>query len=123
MTYASLRVHSSSATSSDADANGTAGDANVDGDFRTYLLVGTAYALPDEDEPTRGRIMVISCGGGDGIEEATSGNSRAVRHVTELQVRGGVYSMSQFFDGKVLAAVNSKTQICQLTDEGSAGGN
>lgn len=125
MTYASLRVHSSSATSSDADAGGNSRDGSGDGDFRTYLLVGTAYALPDEDEPTRGRIMVISCGGGAGNEDeaaATSTNARAVRHVTELQVRGGVYSMSQFFDGKVLAAVNSKTQICQLTDEGNAGG-
>lgn len=123
MTYASLRVHSSSATSADA---GKTGEGSGDGaDFRNYLMVGTAYALPDEDEPTRGRIMLISCGGGGGVEEeaaGTSNNARAVRHVTELQVRGGVYSMTQFFDGKVLAAVNSKTQICILTDEGNAGG-
>lgn len=131
MTYASLRVHSSTSsasTSADADAAVNAGDPTSDGsgaaNYRTYLLVGTAYALPDEDEPTRGRIMVMSCGGGSGSEEeaATSNNNRAIRQVTELQVRGGVYSMCQFFDGKVLAAVNSKTQICQLTDEGNAGG-
>lgn len=131
MTYASLRVHSSASstsTSAEADAGVNSGDPTADGsggtNHRTYLLVGTAYALPDEDEPTRGRIMVMSCGGGSGSEEeaATTNNSRAIRQITELQVRGGVYSMCQFFDGKILAAVNSKTQICQLTDEGNAGG-
>lgn len=123
MTYASMRLHSSSATSSDANASGNSGDdCGNAADYRTYLLVGTAHALPDEDEPTRGRIMLISCGNGTEDETATTSNARAVRNVTELQVRGGVYSMSQFFDGKVLAAVNSKTQICQLTNEGNAGG-
>jgi DNA damage-binding protein 1 len=130
MTYASLRVHSSASsasTSAEAEAgvnSGDPADGSGGGNFRTYLLVGTALALPDEDEPTKGRIMVMSCGGGNGNEEeaATSNNARAIRQITELQVRGGVYSLCQFYDGKVLAAVNSKTQICQLTDEGSAGG-
>jgi len=126
MTYASLRVHSSvssTAATADADAGVNSGDPAGDGvHYKTYLLVGTAYALPDEDEPTRGRIMVMSCGSGEDEAAAASNNIRAVRQVTELQVRGGVYSMCQFFDGKVLASVNSKTKICQLTDEGNAGG-
>ncbi|CAB9504646.1 damage-binding protein 1 [Seminavis robusta] len=130
MTYASLRVHSptsSASTATDTEGGVNSGDPTGDGsgasNFRTYLLIGTAYALPDEDEPTRGRIMVMSCGG-SGMEEeaATSNNARAIRQVTELQVRGAVYSMSQFYDGKVLAAVNSKTQILQLTDDVNAGG-
>jgi DNA damage-binding protein 1 len=128
MTYASLKVRSPNGSSASADAGGVkpgdpTGDGSEGADFRTYLLVGTAYALPDEDEPTRGRIMVMSCGGsGMEGEAATSSNTRAVRIVTELQVRGAVYSMSQFYDGKVLAAVNSKTQILQLTDDVNAGG-
>ncbi len=65
---------------------------------KPYLLIGTAYALPDEDEPTRGRIIVISCSGaGSGDANTSSSGTRGVRQVTELQVRGAVYSMCQFY--------------------------
>lgn len=128
LVYATLRVHSPSLGEADSGVGKTASD-QVTGEgaggavYKTYLLAGTAYALPDEDEPTIGRILVLSCGGADGdADAAANASGRAVRQVTALQVRGGVYSMAQFYDGKVLATVNSKTHICQLTDEGSAGG-
>ena len=79
---------------------------------RPYLLVGTAYALPDEDEPSRGRILVYSC------EDDNNSNNRGVRLVTELQVRGGVYIICQFYNGMVLVGVNSKTLICRLSSDG-----
>ena len=82
----------------------------------TFLLVGTAYALPDEDEPTRGRILVYSFQADD-TDGSTSNNSRAVRQITELSTEGGVYSMCQFYEGKILVTVNSRTHICQLVED------
>lgn len=85
--------------------------SEVGSEYRPFLIVGTAYALHDEDEPTKGRVMVFSC------DEETDSNKRMIKSVAELQVRGGVYSMCQFFDGKILVTVNSKTQICELVEE------
>ncbi|KAL3932751.1 MAG: hypothetical protein SGBAC_010704 [Bacillariaceae sp.] len=93
-------------------------ESNVE--YRSVLIVGTAYAMHDEDEPTKGRIIVLSCGLNetDGTEA-----SRSVRTVTELEVRGGVYSMCQFYEGMLLGTVNSKTQVFQLQDDGTGGVN
>jgi DNA damage-binding protein 1 len=82
-------------------------------EYKSFLIVGTAYALHDEDEPTKGRVMVLSC------DDESDPGQRSIKSVTELQVRGGVYSMCQFFDGKILITVNSKTQMCQLVDDGT----
>lgn len=112
MTYANLG--SAESTSEEDDLNRMGDSDASNGEAKPYLLIGTGYALPDEDEPTRGRIMVLSCFSG-----GPEGSSRGVRHVTELQVRGGVYSMCQFYDHKVLASVNTKTQVCQLADDGT----
>ena len=35
-------------------------------DSTTYYVVGTAYVLEDEQEPTRGRILILSIVGGEG---------------------------------------------------------
>jgi DNA damage-binding protein 1 len=117
MVSATLRVHkpsSSAATSGDA-ASTEMEDAESSVEYKSYLIIGTAYALHDEDEPTKGRILVLSCS----PDEDGGTNKRAIKTVTELQVRGGVYSMCQFYDGKLLIAINSKTQLCQLVDEGT----
>ncbi|GKY95822.1 hypothetical protein MPSEU_000542800 [Mayamaea pseudoterrestris] len=83
--------------------------------YKPFLLVGTAYALPDEDEPTRGRILVYSF-----QDDATPGAAsigRCIRQVTELATQGAVYSITQFYDGKVLCSVNSKTNVVELVDD------
>lgn len=85
--------------------------------LKSYLVVGTAYVLHDEDEPTKGRILVYSCNPEDNPTGGTT--NRSVKLVTELQVRGGVYSISQFFNGKILATVNSKTQLCKMMNDGT----
>ena len=63
-------------------------------EYKPYLFIGTAYALHDEDEPTKGRIIVLSCNDDD-----TEGSSdkRSIKNITEIQVKGGVYSMCQNF--------------------------
>mmetsp|Transcript_3089 Transcript_3089/g.4239 ORF Transcript_3089/g.4239 Transcript_3089/m.4239 type:complete len:819 (+) Transcript_3089:274-2730(+) len=114
--------------------------------FKPYLLIGTAYAYPDENEPTRGRILVIQCnnaestgGGGaksDGVHENNEGEQggkssggssslfRTARIITEMQTAGAVYSICPFYNGTILVTVNSKTHLCQFTDgsSGSVGG-
>jgi DNA damage-binding protein 1 len=75
--------------------------------------------MHDEDEPTKGRILVLSCQPEQEVGDPS--RQRSIRTVTELQVRGGVYSMCQFYDGKLLVTVNSKTSLCQLVNEEGTG--
>lgn len=81
-----------------------------------FLLVGTAYALPSEDEPTRGRILVYTCQSQENTTSATD-DSRAIRPVAEFITSGAVYSMCQFYDGMALCTVGSKTMVCRLIKE------
>jgi hypothetical protein len=60
-----------------------------------YFVVGTAFALPSEDEPTKGRILVFS----------TAENK--LRLEAETTIRGAAYSICDF-NGKILAGVNAK---------------
>jgi DNA damage-binding protein 1 len=120
MVSASLRVYKSTSSPS-AGVPTDAGSADMeDGDessteYKSYLVIGTAYAMHDEDEPTKGRILVLACDPEDGAGTT----QRSIRTVTELQVRGGIYSMCQFYEGRLLATVNSKTQMYQLVNEGT----
>jgi DNA damage-binding protein 1 len=113
-----LKVHDSSQSAADGAAI-AAEMSGSDPEYKSYIIIGTAYALHDEDEPSKGRIIVMSSSP-DGMSDAPSG-SKTIGIVSELQVRGGVYSMCQFYQGKFLATINSKTQVCQLINEGSEG--
>ena len=113
MISATMRVEKSS------PSVGRAGDsmdtAESSAEYKQFVIIGTAYALHDEDEPTKGRVMVLSCK----PDEEGHPSKRSIKSFTELQVRGGVYSMCQFYDGRILITVNSKTQMCQLVDDGT----
>jgi len=93
-------------------------------DNRFFLVVGTAYAYPDEDEPKKGRILLFQSSRNRDI---TGGNAEAddvnfpsnISQVAQIQVNGGVYSVCPFYNGSFLATVNSKTRICKLVDEGA----
>lgn len=111
MIYISLKTPKSAKDSSDAAAT-TA--SNIV--YKPFLLVGTAYALPDEDEPSRGRILVYSCQE-DNVSAATSSNRRAIRQITEFSTEGGVYSMCQFYEGKFLVTVNTRTHLCEFIED------
>ena len=88
-------------------------------DYKPYLLIGTAYAYPDEDEPTQGRVIVVECNSGQGQLKSDNENddacSRFIRQVTHMPTNGGVYSICPFYNGSVLLTVNSKTHLCQLS--------
>jgi len=64
-----------------------------------YIVVGTAHILPDEPEPTSGRILVFE------LQEG----SLELRH--EAAVRGAVYSLAELSSGLLLAGVNNKLQL------------
>eukprot|EP01105_Mastigella_eilhardi_P017926 TRINITY_DN4133_c0_g1_i1.p1 TRINITY_DN4133_c0_g1~~TRINITY_DN4133_c0_g1_i1.p1 ORF type:complete len:1128 (+),score=278.84 TRINITY_DN4133_c0_g1_i1:36-3419(+) len=73
-------------------------------DPRAVYVVGTAFAPPEEVEPSKGRILVFSV------------KNRKLELTSELQVKGAVYSLESFVGGRLLAAINSKIQLYNWTD-------
>eukprot|EP01027_Heterolobosea_sp_BB2_P002893 GEZU01004339.1.p1 GENE.GEZU01004339.1~~GEZU01004339.1.p1 ORF type:complete len:703 (-),score=229.06 GEZU01004339.1:788-2896(-) len=65
------------------------------GDNTEYIVVGTAFVLPDESEPSKGRILVMDVRGGK------------LNLVSETVTKGAVYCMDSF-NGKLLTGINSK---------------
>ncbi|KAI4297447.1 hypothetical protein L6164_037338 [Bauhinia variegata] len=67
-------------------------------DNNVYYCVGTAYVLPEENEPTKGRILVFV------VEDGK------LQLIAEKETKGAVYSLNAF-NGKLLAAINQKIQL------------
>ncbi|CAI5489016.1 unnamed protein product [Closterium sp. Naga37s-1] len=67
-------------------------------DPTAYIVVGTAFAFPDEQEPTKGRILVLAVEGGK------------LQIAAEKETKGAVYTLNAF-NGKVLAGINNKVQL------------
>ncbi|XVF00511.1 hypothetical protein REPUB_Repub04eG0007500 [Reevesia pubescens] len=67
-------------------------------DATVYYCVGTAYVLPEENEPTKGRILVFV------VEDGK------LQLIAEKETKGAVYSLNAF-NGKLLAAINQKIQL------------
>ncbi|XP_020599967.1 DNA damage-binding protein 1 [Phalaenopsis equestris] len=70
-------------------------------DNNVYYSVGTAYVLPEENEPTKGRILVFV------VEDGK------LQLIAEKETKGAVYSLNAF-NGKLLAAINQKIQLYKL---------
>ncbi|KAM5587538.1 hypothetical protein ABKV19_006127 [Rosa sericea] len=77
-------------------------------DSNVYYCVGTAYVLPEENEPTKGRILVFL------VEDGK------LQLIAEKETKGSVYSLNAF-NGKLLAAINQKIQLYKWTlrDDGT----
>ncbi|KAI3824589.1 hypothetical protein L1987_06052 [Smallanthus sonchifolius] len=77
-------------------------------DNNAYYCVGTAYVMPEENEPTKGRILVFV------VEDGK------LQLVAEKETKGAVYSLNAF-NGKLLAAINQKIQLYKwmLRDDGT----
>lgn len=77
-------------------------------DSNVYYCVGTAYVLPEENEPTKGRILVFI------VEDGK------LQLIAEKETKGAVYSLNAF-NGKLLAAINQKIQLYKwmLRDDGT----
>ncbi|KAL1805820.1 hypothetical protein ACET3Z_028888 [Daucus carota] len=77
-------------------------------DNNVYYCVGTAYVMPEENEPSKGRILVFL------VEDGK------LQLVAEKETKGAVYSLNAF-NGKLLAAINQKIQLYKwmLRDDGT----
>ncbi|XP_057415588.1 DNA damage-binding protein 1a [Lotus japonicus] len=77
-------------------------------DNNVYYCVGTAYVLPEESEPTKGRILVFT------VEDGK------LQLIAEKETKGAVYCLNAF-NGKLLAAINQKIQLYKwvLRDDGT----
>eukprot|EP00256_Glycine_max_P062141 XP_014631544.1 DNA damage-binding protein 1b [Glycine max] len=77
-------------------------------DNNVYYCVGTAYVLPEEMEPTKGRILVFA------VEDGK------LQLIAEKETKGAVYCLNAF-NGKLLAAVGQKIQLYKwvLRDDGT----
>jgi len=64
----------------------------------SFFVIGTAYELPLEDVPSKGRILVVQL------------RNKILFTVDELQVDGGLFAMTQI-EGLMVATVNSK--VCK----------
>ncbi|XP_016557038.2 DNA damage-binding protein 1 isoform X3 [Capsicum annuum] len=67
-------------------------------DGNVYYCIGTAYVMPEENEPTKGRILVFI------VEDGK------LQLIAEKETKGAVYSLNAF-NGKLLAAINQKIQL------------
>ncbi len=77
-------------------------------DTAEYFAVGTAILLPDELEPTKGRILLFQVHNGK------------LQLITQKETRGAVYNINPFHD-KLLAGINSRVQLYkwEQQDDGS----
>jgi len=90
----------------------TAADLRWDGDTRSvddasapqFFAVGTAYVIPEEPEPTRGRILIFR-----------ADMDRKVALVAEKETRGPVYVLHDF-QGKLLAGIGGKVMLLRWVD-------
>lgn len=73
-------------------------------DSNKYFVVGTAILVPDEPEPSRGRILAFSV------------SDRKLKLISEKEVKGAVYSMCSFNTG-LLAGINSKVSTQSLNQK------
>ena len=65
-------------------------------DELVYYAVGTTFVLPTEDEPTRGRLLIM---------HVTEG--RQLRLIAEYEIKGAPYQLCAF-NGKLLVAYNNR---------------
>ncbi|KAF9971393.1 DNA damage-binding protein 1a [Actinomortierella ambigua] len=73
------------------------------GDGANYLAVGTAISEPEEEEPSKGRILVFDMS-----------ESNQLKLVAEVKVNGGVFAIRDF-NGKLLACINGSVSVYQWT--------
>jgi hypothetical protein len=78
------------------------------GDPNDYFVVGTAIALPDEPEPSKGHILIFRVA------------DRKLVPVARQATKGAVYTLSPF-QGRLLAGINSKVQLYRWQTSGMIG--
>jgi DNA damage-binding protein 1 len=80
------------------------GDSAQSSELKEYLVVGTAFVLPEEQQPSRGRLLVFEV-----LSDSPAGG-RMVRLVVETPTRGAVFSLASL-NGKLVAGIDSKVTL------------
>ena len=88
---------------------------------KPYVVVGTAYAYPDEDEPARGRILIFECRRPEEAKMSTSISFKPVRQITEEHTSGGVYSLCSFKGNCLYATINSRLKLYVFKEQDDLG--
>lgn len=74
-----------------------------------FYIIGTAFMLPSESEPTNGRLLICRIEG--------EGSDRRLQLVCEYAVDGGCLALSTY-QGKIIAGVNSEIQVFDFDPNG-----
>ena len=90
---------------------------------RIFVVVGTAYILDDEEEPSKGRILVLDVTE-SGVSNAADGSggvnsSRRFQIISQEDVKGAVYSLASLIsdgEGKLVATIGSKIRVYKWAD-------
>jgi len=77
---------------------------NLSAGKSSCYVVGTAFVLPDESEPSKGRILVFQV------------LNKKLALCVEREVKGAVYNLNDF-NGFVLAGINSRVQLFECIDQ------
>lgn len=80
-----------------------------------YIVVGTAFLIATESEPSRGRLLVY--------EVAGAGADRVVRLVAEKDTKGAVFGIAQLPGGRIVANIGSKVSTALTREIGSTWGH
>ena len=77
---------------------------------RQLIVLGTAYSIPEENDPTRGRILVFEMD-----------SERRPILVAEKEVKGAVFSIDSIAAGKLVTGISSKVRLYRLVqrDDGT----
>lgn len=75
------------------------------------FVVGTAYVLPEEEEPSKGRLLVYTA--------ATATEDKLIL-IADATIKGCPYALESFQD-KLLATANSKVELWKLVQEQEGG--
>lgn len=72
-----------------------------EGSEKEYIVVGTAVSIPEEQEPSRGRILVFE------VQGEREGDGRRLHLAMEKESKGAVFSMVAM-NGRLVAGIGSK---------------
>ncbi|CAG8488774.1 3015_t:CDS:10, partial [Ambispora gerdemannii] len=84
-------------------------------DSPEFYAVGTAFALPNEDDCHKGRILIFL------VEKSETTQKPKLRLISSLEIMGAVYSLAPL-NNYLVASINSKVTVFKLTlpDSGPA---
>ena len=79
---------------------------NLDGHEKEYIVVGTTFVLPEEPQPTRGRLLVFE------ITTSSSPNEikRQIILVVDIPTRGSPFALATL-KGRLVAGIDSKVIV------------